>query len=460
MTPYRLLLDRVHDAALQFLDRLPDRPVTATATFAELRARLGGVWCDAPQDPDAVIASLLRDAEPGVVSTAGPRYFGFVTGGSLPVAVAAEWMLSAWDQNGALHVMSPAASALEDIAASWVLDALSLPRTASVGFVTGAHMANVTALAAARHEVLRREGWDVEARGLQGAPPLTVFASTDAHTSIGAACRFVGVGADTIVRIPADDQGRLLPGPLAAAMDRASGARIVCAQAGNVNTGACDPFSEIVDIAHERNAWVHVDGAFGLWAAAVPVRAHLVNGVDRADSWTTDGHKWLNVPYDSGIVIVAHPAVHRAAMSQTAVYLTPAEGEERDGMDWTPEASRRPRGIPIYAVLRTLGRSGLAELVDRCCRLASLFADRLRSEPGVSILNEVVLNQVLVRFNARDGANVTRKVIDLIQRDRTCWCGGTMWNGEPAMRISVSNWRTSAEDVERSASSMLEAHRY
>ena len=210
--PYRLLLDRVHDAALQFLDRLPDRPVTATATFAELRARLGGVWCDAPQDPDAVIASLLRDAEPGVVSTAGPRYFGFVTGGSLPVAVAAEWMLSAWDQNGALHVMSPAASALEDIAASWVLDALSLPRTASVGFVTGAHMANVTALVAARHEVLRREGWDVEARGLQGAPPLTVFASTEAHTSIGAACRFVGVGADTIVRIPADAQGRLLPG--------------------------------------------------------------------------------------------------------------------------------------------------------------------------------------------------------------------------------------------------------
>lgn len=459
MMPYRLLLDRVHDAALRFVAGLPDRPVAGRATFAELRNALGGAWPDAPQDPDSVIAGLLRDAEPGVVSTAGPRYFGFVTGGSFPVAVAADWIVSTWDQNAALHVMSPAASAVEDVAAGWVLDALSLPRTASVGFVTGAHMANVTALAAARHEVLRRQGWDVEARGLQGAPPLTVFAGVEAHSSIGAACRFVGLGAGTIIRIPADDQGRMLPGPLAAALDRVSGARIVCAQAGNVNTGASDPFPEIVRIAHERNAWLHVDGAFGLWAAAVPTRRTLVQGVEHADSWTTDAHKWLNVPYDSGIVIVAHPAPHRAAMGQTAAYLTPAEGEERDGMDWTPEASRRARGVAIYAVLKTLGRSGLAELVEKCCRLASRFADRLRHEPGVSILNEVVLNQVLVRFTGHQGANVTREVIDLIQRDRTCWCGGTMWNGEPAMRIAVSNWRTGDADIDRSAAAILEAHR-
>ena len=457
--PYRLLLDRVHDAALQFVGGLPDRPVAGRATFAELRDALGGTWPDAPQDPDAVIAALLQNAEPGVVSTAGPRYFGFVTGGSFPVAVAADWIVSTWDQNAALHVMSPAASAVEDVAAGWVLDALSLPRTASVGFVTGAHMANVTALAAARHEVLRREGWDVEARGLQGAPPLTVFAGAEAHSSIGAACRFVGLGAETIIRIPADDQGRMLPGPLAAALDRTTGARIVCAQAGNVNTGACDPFPEIVRIAHERNAWLHVDGAFGLWAAAVPTRRSLVNGVEQAESWTTDAHKWLNVPYDSGIVIVAHPAAHRAAMGQTAAYLTPAEGEERDGMDWTPEASRRARGVAIYAVLKTLGRSGLAELVERCCRLASRFAARLRREPGVSILNEVVLNQVLVRFDGRQGANVTGEVIDLIQRDRTCWCGGTLWNGAPAMRIAVSNWRTSDADIDRSAAAILDAHR-
>ena len=457
--PYRLLLDRVHDAALRFLDGLPERPVAGTASFAELCAALGGAWPDAPQDPQSVIASLLQDAEAGIVSTAGPRYFGFVTGGSLPVAVAADWIVSSWDQNVALHVMSPAASAIEDVAAGWVLEALSLPRTAGVGFVTGAHMANVTALAAARHEVLRREGWDVEAKGLQGAPPLTVFASDEAHSSIGAACRFVGLGADTIVRVRADGQGRMRASALADAMSRVKGACIVCAQAGNVNTGACDPFPEIIRIAHERNAWVHVDGAFGLWAAAGPARRHLVEGVDAADSWTTDGHKWLNVPYDSGIVIVAHPAAHRAAMSQTAAYLTPAEGAERDGMDWTPEASRRARAVPVYAVLKTLGRSGLADLVERCCRLASLFADRLRG-PGVSILNDVVLNQVLVRFREpRAGANITARVIDLIQRNRTCWCGGTMWNGEPAMRISVSNWRTSEADVERSAAAILAAHR-
>jgi glutamate/tyrosine decarboxylase-like PLP-dependent enzyme len=460
MMPYRPLLDRVHDAALRFLDGLPERPVTGAATFAELRAALGGPWPDTPQDPQSLLDSLQRAAEGGIVSTAGPRYFGFVTGGSFPVAVAADWLVSSWDQNTALHVMSPAASAIEDVAAGWVLDALSLPRTASVGFVTGAHMANVTALAAARHEMLRREGWDVEAKGLQGAPALTVFASDEAHSSIGAACRFVGLGAETIVRVRADGQGRMRPSALADAMHPVKGACIVCAQAGNVNTGACDSFPEIVRIAHERNAWVHVDGAFGLWAAAASARRHLVEGVEMADSWTTDGHKWLNVPYDSGIVIVAHPAAHRAAMSQTAAYLTPAEGAERDGMDWTPEASRRARAVPVYAVLKTLGRSGLADLVERCCGLASRFAERLRREPGVTILNDVVLNQVLVRFTEpHAGANITARVIALIQGDRTCWCGGTMWDGGPAMRISVSNWRTSDADIDRSTAAILTAHR-
>jgi glutamate/tyrosine decarboxylase-like PLP-dependent enzyme len=451
------ILQRAFDHARDFLEQLPERPVVPRVDPSSLRAALGGPVPGRASDPLAVIDALARDGGRGIVASAGPRYFGFVTGGSLPVAVAADWIATVWDQNAALHVMSPAVSAIEQIAGRWLLDLLSLPHDASVGFVTGAHTANVTALAAARHEVLRRAGWDVEEMGLQGAPRIAVLAGAEAHSSIGAACRMIGLGASTIVRVGADEQGRMRADLLAAALECTSGPRIVCAQAGNVNTGASDPFVEIIRASHHHGAWVHVDGAFGLWAAAAPSLKHQVAGVEGADSWTTDGHKWLNVPYDSGIVITAHPAAHRAAMSQTAAYLIPAAQEERDGMDWVPEASRRARAVPVYAVLRQLGREGIADLVERCCRLAVRMADRLRADPSVAILNDVVLNQVLVRVDADDGTNITPAVIAAVQGDGTCWCGGTSWQGQPAMRISVSNWSPTERDVDRAAQAILRA---
>jgi len=447
-------LKRAYDLARAYLDQLPERHVNARGNWTELQRALGGPLPETPQDPVAVIEALAANADAGLVATAGPRYFGFVTGGSVPAAVAADWLVSAWDQNVGLNVMSPAMAAIEDAAAAWLLDLFTLPKGASVGFVTGAHMANVTALAAARHEVLRRAGWDVEARGLQGAPRVHVVASVEAHTSIGAACRMVGLGAETLTRVAADDHGRMRPDNLARALEGCDGPTIVCAQAGNVNTGACDPMGAIADLTHARDGWVHVDGAFGLWAAAATPLRHLVAGVERADSWTTDGHKWLNVPYDSGIVCVAHPAAHRAAMSQTAAYLIRAEGDARDGMDWVPEASRRARAVPIYATLRTLGRSGVEDLVVRCCRLAARAADRLRGAAGVRVLNDVVLNQVLVRFD-RAGSNVTDSVIARVQREGVCWVGGTTWKGERAMRVSVSGWRTTEADIDRSVEAML-----
>jgi glutamate/tyrosine decarboxylase-like PLP-dependent enzyme len=447
-------LKRAYDIAREYLDRLPERHVNARKSGVELHRALGGPLPETSLDPVAVIEALAVNADAGLVATAGPRYFGFVTGGSVPAAVAADWLVSAWDQNVGLNVMSPAMAAIEDAAAAWLLDLFTLPKTASVGFVTGAHMANVTALAAARHEVLRRAGWDVEARGLQGAPRVHVVASVEAHTSIGAACRMVGLGAETLTRVAADDQGRMRPDDLARALEGCDGPTIVCAQVGNVNTGACDPMASVAELVHAHGGWVHVDGAFGLWAAAARPLRHLVAGVELADSWATDAHKWLNVPYDSGIVCVAHPAAHRAAMSQTAAYLIRAEGDARDGMDWTPESSRRGRAVPVYATLRVLGRSGVEDLVMRCCRLAARAAGRLRSAPGVRVLNDVVLNQVLVRFD-RAGTNVSDAVIARIQQESVCWVGGTSWKGERAMRLSVSGWRTTEADIDRSVEAML-----
>lgn len=448
-------LDVVLAAATKFLDSLPERPVVPTTTYKELTAALGGPTPEHGEAPDAVLQRLIDAAEQGVVATPGPRYFGFVTGGSLPAALAAEWLTSALDQNAALHTMSPFSAAVEQVAAGWILDLLGLPRTASVGFVTGATMANVTCLAAARHEVLRRVGWDVEAHGLQGAPRVTVIAGAEAHASIGSAVRMLGLGAASVVNVEADEQGRMRPQSLQSVLASLDNPLIVCAQSGNVNTGAFDPVDEIATIAHERGAWLHVDGAFGLWAAVSPELRDHVRGTARADSWTVDGHKWLNVPYDSGFAIVAHPAAHRAAMSQTAAYLLRAEDEERDGMDWTPEASRRARGNAVYAAIRSLGRSGLAEMIERSCACARLIADRLRREPGIEILNDVVLNQVLVRFHDAAGRNITAAVIARIQQDRVCWVGGTSWRGEPALRISVSGWNTTPDDARRSAESIV-----
>lgn len=429
------------------------------ATFHDLVAALGGPLQREPMDPLTVITELVALADAGLVATPGPRYFGFVTGGSLPAAVAADWLTTAWDQNAGLNILSPASAAIEHVAATWLLDVLGLPATSSVGFVTGATMANTVALAAARHEVLRRAGWDVEARGLQGAPRVHVIAGAEAHASIRSATRMLGLGASTILYADADDQGRMTPASLVEVLAGVEGPTIVCAQSGNVNTGAFDPLSEIVRLSHARGAWVHVDGAFGLWAAASSALRDRVEGAAGADSWTVDGHKWLNVPYDSGFVIVAHPAAHRAAMGQTAAYLLRAEGDARDGLDWVPEASRRARGNAVYAALRSLGRRGLEELLDRSCTCAARLADRLRTDNGVEILNDVVLNQVLVRFRSTGGTNITREVTAAVQQDGVCWTGGTEWRGESAMRISVSGWKTTAVEADRSAESILRCFR-
>ena len=439
------------------LAALPDQPVSAPVDLTVLRDALGGPVPEGPEPPIAVIDRLVAGAAPGLVASPGPRYFGFVTGGAVPAALAADWLTSAWDQNTAFGVMSPAAAIVEDVAAAWVLDLLGLPSGCSVGFVTGAQMANVTCLLAARRHVLATVGWDDATQGLIGAPPIRVVVGAEAHATIHVALRFVGLGAATAI-IDVDPQGRMDPGSLAAVLARGGGPTIVCAQTGNVNTGACDPLEAIADLCAPVGAWLHVDGAFGLWAAAAPSLRHLVAGTDRADSWATDGHKWLNVPYDSGIAVTAHPDAHRAAMALTASYLMTGDGL-RDGSDWTPEASRRARGIAIWAAIRALGRQGIADLVERCCTLARRMDARLSAAPGVDVLNEVVLNQVLVRFTppAGDGDAFTDAVIGQVQADGVCWAGGTTWNDLRAMRISVSNWSTTEADADRSVDAILVA---
>lgn len=447
-------LDRAREHALRYLASVDARHVGTQASRHALLETLGGPLPAGPSPPADVIDALAAAADPGIVATVGPRYFGFVTGGAHPAALAADWLVSTWDQNPSMYVLSPAVAVIEDVAAEWVLEALGLPAHASVGFATGAQMANMTALAAARHEVLRRIGWDVEARGLQDAPRVHIVVGADAHSSIHASLRYLGFGTASVRRVAADDQGRMRADALARELDACDGPTIVCAQAGHVGTGAFDPFEAIVPAAHARGAWVHVDGAFGLWAAASPALRGLTSGVDLADSWATDGHKWLNVPYDCGIVVCAHSGPHRAAMGQFASYFIRGGDEERNGMDWVPEASRRARVVPVYAALRSLGRSGLAALVERCCALASRMAATLRNEPGIEILNDVVLNQVLVRCGADTAA-----VIANVQQEGVCWLGGTEWRGRPAMRISISSWRTTDDDIDRSAASIVRAHR-
>ena len=454
-------LDRALTAARAYIATRTTRPVWPTATLAELRAAFDVPLQSDPLDPSIVIDDLVRAADRGVVTTTGPRYYGFVTGGALPAAVAAEWLTTTWDQNSALFVMSPAASVAEEVSGRWLLDVLGLPRHSSVGFVTGCHMANFTALAAARHELLRRVGWDVEADGLQGAPKITVIVGDEVHVSAVGALRYLGFGSRQVQRVAVDDQGRMRADALAATLATSTGPVIICAQAGNVNTGAFDPFDAIADLAATRGAWVHVDGAFGLWAGACGSLRHLVRGVERADSWATDAHKWLNVPYDSGLVFVAHPAAHRAAMGQTAAYLTRSPEEPREPMDWVPESSRRARAFTMYAALRSLGRTGVTDMVERCCRLARRFADRLREEPTIRILNDVALNQVLVRVEPRggDADAATRDALRRVQEERVCWLGGTRWHDMEAIRVSVSNWSTTEEDVDRSALSIVRASR-
>ena len=475
-------LGRALDLSREYIAKRAGRRVGATATLSELRAALGGPLPAAPIDPAEVIDALARAAEPGLVTTTGPRYFGFVTGGALPATVATEWLTAVWDQPAALYVMSPAGAVVEEVTAAWLIDLLGLPAQCSVGFVTGCHMANFTALAAARHELLRRAGWDVEADGLQGAPTIRVIVGEEVHVSVIGALRMLGIGSRQIVRVAADGQGRIKPDALAAALDAPDGApgfldsperrereggspaktpTIVCAQAGNVNSGGFDPLDAIADVTRLHQAWLHVDGAFGLWAAASTALKHHVRGLERADSCATDAHKWLNVPYDSGLVFVAHPAAHRAAMSLSASYLVRSPEEPREPMDWVPESSRRARGFAVYAALRSLGRSGVSDLVERCCRLARRFADRLGQEPSIRILNDVVLNQVLVRVEpaSGDGDTATRETLRIVQQEGVCWLGGSRWHDLEAMRISVSNWSTTDEDVDRSADAIIRAAR-
>jgi glutamate/tyrosine decarboxylase-like PLP-dependent enzyme len=444
-----------------YLDSLPERPVGPRAGLPELLDTLGGPLPEAGADPTRVIEMLASGAEPGLMATAGPRFFGFVIGGSLPAALAADWLASAWDQNAALHIASPAAAAVEAAAASWIVDLLGLPPTASVGFVTGGQMANFTCLASARHAVLERVGWNVEERGLQGAPSVDVVIGEEAHATLLSALRMLGLGAGRARRVPVDGQGRIRADELRAALGAVSGPAIVCAQAGNVNTGAFDPIHEIADAAHERGAWLHVDGAFGLWAAASPSRRHLVEGHAKADSWATDAHKWLNVPYDSGLAIVARKEEHGAAMAKRAAYLVRSDGL-RDNHDFTPESSRRARGFALWAALRSLGRGGVADLVERCCSVASHVAERLSKDPTVRLLNDVVLNQVLVRFEPAgipDHDAFTKAVMARVQREGVCWLSGSRWHGMDVMRVSVSNWSTTKDDADRSADAILAAAR-
>jgi glutamate/tyrosine decarboxylase-like PLP-dependent enzyme len=410
-----------------------------------------------------VLDVVAREGQAAALASAGPRFFGFVIGGSLPVALAADWLTSAWDQNTGLYVAGPAVSVMEETAARWLVELYGLPPRSSVGFVTGGQMANFTCLAAARHEVLRRAGWDVEARGLIGAPAVHVVTHKDTHVTVFAALRLLGLGVPPAEgRVASDDQGRMRTEDLARVLEALPpGPAIVCAQAGNVNSGAFDRLDEAADLCARRGAWLHVDGAFGLWAAAVPSLCHLAAGIERADSWAVDAHKWLNVPYDCGIAISAHPEAHRASMTASAAYLIPSDGDARDGVDWAPEFSRRARGVPAYAALRALGRDGVIDLVERGCRMARRFAERLAGHDRIRILNEVVLNQVLVRFDAEDAADAaagdarTRAVVSAVQREGTCWMSGTDWHGVAAMRISVSNWSTTEGDVDRSVAAIL-----
>lgn len=452
-SPYRELLLKTHQFAIEFLDGLEHRPVGRPVDFAALVDSAGKSLPLEGEDPVCVIEHLARSIDAGLTASAGPKYFGFVTGGSVPAAVAADWLTSVWDQNGFNSVTSPAAAAVEEITARWLVDLFALRPDTSVGFTTGCTMSSFTALAAARHALPRRLGWDVESQGLFGAPPIRVLVSDESHVTIFAALQMLGFGRDRVQRIATDSQGRMEIAELRAALRDVRDPLLVCAQAGNVNTGAFDPLSEIAECVHDASGWLHVDGAFGLWAAASPAYRALTQGIEQADSIASDCHKWLNVPYDSGLVFVRDPAAHHAAMTLSAAYYGDRPDAARDNYNWVAESSRRARGFVVYAALRSLGRHGIAEMIERCCRLARRMADRLSSTPGIEILNEVVLNQVLVRFGDADA--LTTEIIRKVQQDGTCWAGPTTWHGMNAMRISVSNWSTSEADIDLSADAIL-----
>jgi glutamate/tyrosine decarboxylase-like PLP-dependent enzyme len=457
---YRRALGKAAALATGFVETLSDRPVGAGADADAIAAALGWDLSDEGQDAEDVIEAMALAVDPGLVASAGPRYFGFVVGGALPASIAADWLTSAWDQNAVLHAASPAAAAVEQVAGRWMLDLLGLPTEASVGLPVGTGLGNAVGLAAARHALLARLEWDVETRGLYGAPELAVVTSDDAHATLRSALQFLGLGRERVHAVPTDAQGRMLASEAVAVLDAIDGPVIVSLQAGNVNTGSFDPIAEITDHLSSRgDAWIHVDGAFGLWAAASPATSHLVAGVEHADSWATDAHKWLNVGYDCGFVAVRDADAHRASMSTQAAYLM-HDPSRRDNWEWVLDSSRRARGFALYATLRSLGRSGVRDLVDRCCALARRIAAGLDEDPRIHVLNDVVLNQVLVGFDQPDGADPdthTGRVIERIQADGTIWAGSTRWRGRTAMRISVSNWSTTETDADRTIEAVVRA---
>jgi glutamate/tyrosine decarboxylase-like PLP-dependent enzyme len=440
------LLDDAARRAGRYLGSIGERPVAPSREAIDRLALLDRPLPPGPTDAADVLAELDELVSPATMAMAGPRFFGFVIGGAMPATLAANWLASAWDQNAVMAQVTPGVSMVEEVALGWLVDFLGLPDSTQGSFVTGATVANFTALAAARHEVLARVGWNVEADGLFGAPPITVVIGDEAHPTLLKSLGLLGLGRNRLLRVPTDGQGRMVARELPALR----GPAIVCLQAGNINSGAFDPFDEVIPAAHEAGAWVHVDGAFGLWSLGVPSLKPLATGMATADSWATDAHKWLNVPFDSGLAFVRVPGALPAAMAITADYL-PAGGARRSPSDFTPELSRRARGVEVWAAMRALGRSGLVEMFERNCRQARRFAEAL-SAAGHEVLNDVVLNQVLVSFGPPE---VTERVIEDLQAEGTCWCGSSKWHGRTVMRISVCSWATTDEDVERSIEAML-----
>jgi len=439
------ILNSVADHALNYLNELPNRPVFPSEESLKKLEQFDVPLPDSGIEGEAIIEQLNSIGSINTVLSNGGRYFGFVFGGSLPASLAANWMVSTWDQNACFRISSPVAAQIEKVAGNWLIDLLGLPVGSVAGFVTGTTMANFTSVVAARYKIYKQLGYDLKSKGMQNAPPIRVIVGQEVHASMQRALLLAGFGLDNLIKVPTDDQGRIIPDNF----PELDSSTLVCLQAGNVNTGALDPVESICLAAKEKGAWVHIDGAFGLWARVSPDKAHLAEGYELADSWAIDLHKWLNVPYDSGLVICKHPEILQNALSVSAAYLP--ESSEPDPYFFTPEMSRRPRGIEAWAAIYSLGRKGVIYLIDRCCSHAKLFASNLQ-KAGFEILNEVTLNQALVSFG---DADTTNRIIKKIQLDGTCWCGGTVWKGKTAMRISVSSWMTSKEDIEKCSEKII-----
>jgi glutamate/tyrosine decarboxylase-like PLP-dependent enzyme len=448
---------RAAQAAIDYRRRIATAETTPAASYAEILPAFDAPVPEQGGEADAIIAELIERATPGIRASTGPRFYGWVIGSSHPTGVAADWLAAAWGQNAGNILAAPAASAVEAVAARWLLDLLGLPAEASVGFVTGATVANFVCLAAARSEVLRRAGWDVEGDGMFGAPPIEVLIGADAHATVFSGLKYLGLGARRVTTVATDDAGRMLPGAFETALKAASGPIIAIAQAGQINSGVSDPFAAIAPMAREAGAWLHVDGAFGLWAQASPRYAHLTQRVELADSWATDGHKWLQTPYDSGFAIVRDAEAHRRAMAISASYLPPAEGAERDPSAYVPELSRRARGFAAWVMIRQLGRAGIAEMVDRCCRIASRIADRVADEPGIALVLATELNQVMFRFGDSDAATIA--AVQRVQDDGIAWIGGAQWRGQWVMRLSVSSSATTEADADITSAAIVSAWR-